>query len=211
MLNLPPSRFHISTFATKLGVRNIAFLGSGLLILNYIGAVVAAIYMPQVGIAHIFSLMYSFCLSFFVNSHYMLLRLLDVAWLYLHIQSWHWAWFFRYIIYSVNTLNFLDLIRTCLWLLTTSFSISISVMGVRKGKLYTSEQFYTTIMKLLSMPYADIINWILFNNCILQEAIAEYYRFIWNLFYAEYIIFPFIWRFIFRSRTGFCSSLSLLC
>lgn len=79
MLNLPPSRFHISTFATKLGVRNIAFLGSGLLILNYIGAVVAAIYMPQVGIAPIFSLMYSFCLSFFVNSHYMLLRLLDVA------------------------------------------------------------------------------------------------------------------------------------
>ncbi|KAF3622164.1 putative universal stress protein A-like protein-like [Capsicum annuum] len=39
--------FQISTLATKLGVRNIAFLGSGLLLTNYIGAVVAAIYIPQ--------------------------------------------------------------------------------------------------------------------------------------------------------------------
>ncbi|EXB29328.1 Homogentisate phytyltransferase 2 [Morus notabilis] len=40
-------KFKISTFATKLGVRNIAFLGSGLLLLNYVGAIAAAIYMPQ--------------------------------------------------------------------------------------------------------------------------------------------------------------------
>ena len=41
-------RFQISTLATKLGVRNIAFLGSGLLLINYVGAVLAAIYLPQV-------------------------------------------------------------------------------------------------------------------------------------------------------------------
>nr|AKM76571.1 AT3G11945-like protein [Melianthus villosus] len=40
-------KFQISTLATKLGVRNIAFLGSGLLLINYIAAVLAAIYMPQ--------------------------------------------------------------------------------------------------------------------------------------------------------------------
>ncbi|MBA0684288.1 hypothetical protein Goari_025883, partial [Gossypium aridum] len=41
-------KFQISTLATKLGVRNIAFLGSGLLLVNYVAAVLAAIYMPQV-------------------------------------------------------------------------------------------------------------------------------------------------------------------
>lgn len=41
-------RFQIATLATKLGVRNISFLGSGLLLLNYIAAILAAIYMPQV-------------------------------------------------------------------------------------------------------------------------------------------------------------------
>ncbi|CAN4096689.1 unnamed protein product [Withania somnifera] len=40
-------KFQISTLATKLGVRNIAFLGSGLLLTNYIGSIVAAVYMPQ--------------------------------------------------------------------------------------------------------------------------------------------------------------------
>ncbi|XP_022766876.1 homogentisate solanesyltransferase, chloroplastic isoform X1 [Durio zibethinus] len=40
-------KFQISTLATKLGVRNIAFLGSGLLLVNYIAAVLAAIYLPQ--------------------------------------------------------------------------------------------------------------------------------------------------------------------
>ncbi|KAJ9554876.1 hypothetical protein OSB04_009490, partial [Centaurea solstitialis] len=40
-------KFQISTFATKLGVRNIALLGSGLLLVNYIGSIVAALYMPQ--------------------------------------------------------------------------------------------------------------------------------------------------------------------
>ncbi|CAL8170098.1 unnamed protein product [Prunus armeniaca] len=46
-------KFQISTFATKLGVRKIAFLGSGLLLLNYVGSIFAASFMPQVG-------MYSF-------------------------------------------------------------------------------------------------------------------------------------------------------
>ncbi|XP_028072942.1 homogentisate solanesyltransferase, chloroplastic-like [Camellia sinensis] len=41
-------KFQISTLATKLGVRNIAFLGSGLLLLNYIVAILAAVFMPQV-------------------------------------------------------------------------------------------------------------------------------------------------------------------
>ncbi|GFY99857.1 homogentisate prenyltransferase [Actinidia rufa] len=40
-------KFQISTFATKLGVRNIASIGSGLLLLNYVGAILAAIFMPQ--------------------------------------------------------------------------------------------------------------------------------------------------------------------
>jgi hypothetical protein len=41
-------RYQISTLATKLGVRNIAFLGSGLLVANYIAAIVVAFVMPQV-------------------------------------------------------------------------------------------------------------------------------------------------------------------
>ncbi|KAJ6361985.1 hypothetical protein OIU78_002400 [Salix suchowensis] len=40
-------KYNISTLATKLGVRNIAFLGSGLLLVNYVGAVLSAVYMPQ--------------------------------------------------------------------------------------------------------------------------------------------------------------------
>ena len=41
-------RFQISTLATKLGVKNISLLGSGLLLLNYIGSVAAAVYFPEV-------------------------------------------------------------------------------------------------------------------------------------------------------------------
>ncbi|QCD88407.1 homogentisate solanesyltransferase [Vigna unguiculata] len=40
-------RSQISTSATKLGVRNIAFLGYGILLMNYIVSVLAAVYMPQ--------------------------------------------------------------------------------------------------------------------------------------------------------------------
>lgn len=43
-------RFQISTLATKLGVRNIALLGTGLLLSNYIVAIFVAFYMPQVSI-----------------------------------------------------------------------------------------------------------------------------------------------------------------
>lgn len=39
-------QFQINTFATRLGVRNIALLGTGLLMLNYIGAVVLALKWP---------------------------------------------------------------------------------------------------------------------------------------------------------------------
>ena len=41
-------RFQISTLATNLGVRNIALVGSGLLLANYISAILIAIYAPQV-------------------------------------------------------------------------------------------------------------------------------------------------------------------
>lgn len=50
--------------ATKLGVRNIAFLGSGLLLTNYIGAVVAAIYMPQVSDFFDIHVMFDMILTF---------------------------------------------------------------------------------------------------------------------------------------------------
>ncbi|MBA0800608.1 hypothetical protein Gohar_011032 [Gossypium harknessii] len=85
-------KFQISTLATKLGVRNIAFLGSGLLLVNYVAAVLAAIYMPQ-----------AFRRSLMIPAHIFL--------------------------------------AVCL---------------------------------------------------IFQEAISGFYRFIWNLFYAEYAIFPFV-------------------
>lgn len=96
-------KFQISTFATKLGVRNIAFLGSGLLLLNYVAAIFAAIYMPQ-----------AFRRSLMIPTH-------SILALSLIFQAW-----------------------------------------VLERANYT------------------------------KEAIAGYYRFIWNLFYAEYIIFPFI-------------------
>ncbi|XP_024021613.1 homogentisate solanesyltransferase, chloroplastic isoform X2 [Morus notabilis] len=96
-------KFKISTFATKLGVRNIAFLGSGLLLLNYVGAIAAAIYMPQ-----------AFKRNLMLPIHAALA-------LCLIFQAW-----------------------------------------VLEQANYT------------------------------KDAIAGFYRFIWNLFYAEYIIFPFI-------------------
>lgn len=96
-------KFQISTFATKLGVRNITFLGSGLLLLNYFTAIVAAYIFPEV-----------FRKGFMVVGHSLLAGAL---------------------IYQT-------------WLLDAS--------------KYT------------------------------KEAVAVYYRFIWNLFYAEYAMFPFI-------------------
>ncbi|KAK4413093.1 putative homogentisate phytyltransferase 2, chloroplastic [Sesamum alatum] len=89
-------KFQISTLATKLGVRNIALLGLGLLLINYIGSVLAAIYMPQ-----------AFKRNFMVPSHVILA-------LGLTFQAW-----------------------------------------VLEKANYT------------------------------KEAISEFYRFIWNLFYAE--------------------------
>ncbi|XP_042480104.1 probable homogentisate phytyltransferase 2, chloroplastic [Macadamia integrifolia] len=96
-------KFQISTFATKLGVKNIAFLGSGLLLVNYFGAILAAVYMPQ-----------AFRRNLMIPTHAILaLGLLFQAWL-------------------------------------------------------LEQANYT------------------------KDAISRFYRFIWNLFYAEYIIFPFI-------------------
>eukprot|EP00850_Spirogloea_muscicola_P020848 SM000228S07388 [mRNA] locus=s228:158642:162445:- [translate_table: standard] len=40
-------KFKIETFAAKLGVRRIAFLGSGVLLANYIGAIMAAALLPH--------------------------------------------------------------------------------------------------------------------------------------------------------------------
>ncbi|XP_022872003.1 homogentisate solanesyltransferase, chloroplastic isoform X2 [Olea europaea var. sylvestris] len=96
-------RFQISTLATKLGVRNIAFLGSGLLLINYIGSILVAIYMPQ-----------AFKRSLMVAAHLIL-------------------------------------------------AVSLT--------------FQT---------------WLLERANFTKDAISSFYRFIWNLFYAEYIIFPFI-------------------
>ncbi|GMY14350.1 homogentisate solanesyltransferase, chloroplastic [Fagus crenata] len=96
-------KYQISTFATKLGVRNIAFLGSGLLLVNYVASVLAAIYMPQ-----------AFNRSLMIPFHAILALIL---------------------IFQV---------------------------------------------------------WVLEQANYTKEAISGFYRFIWNLFYAEYIIFPFI-------------------
>ncbi|KAJ7551663.1 hypothetical protein O6H91_06G023800 [Diphasiastrum complanatum] len=96
-------KYKISTFATKLGVRNIALLGSGLLLANYAGAIAAASHLPQ-----------------FFRPEFMAL--------------WH-AILAGIVIYQT-------------WLLDSS--------------RYT------------------------------KEAIASFYRFIWNLLYAEYAMFPFL-------------------
>ncbi|RVX09537.1 Homogentisate solanesyltransferase, chloroplastic [Vitis vinifera] len=59
-------KYQISTLATKLGVRNIAFLGSGLLLVNYIGSILAAIYMPQSFSLHALQ---AFRLSLMIPAH----------------------------------------------------------------------------------------------------------------------------------------------
>ncbi|KAL5141830.1 Homogentisate solanesyltransferase, chloroplastic [Glycine soja] len=96
-------KYQISTFATKLGVRNIAFLGSGILLVNYIVSVLAAIYMPQA--------------------------------------------FRRWLLIPAHTI----------------FAISL----IYQARILEQAN-YT------------------------KDAISGFYRFIWNLFYAEYAIFPFI-------------------
>ncbi|KAJ3674609.1 hypothetical protein LUZ60_005225 [Juncus effusus] len=96
-------KFQISTLATKLGVRNIAFLGSGLLLANYLAAIFVALYMPQA---------------------------------------------FRRI-------------------------VMIPIHGLlASGLIFQS--------------------WVLEQEKYTKEAISQYYRFIWNLFYAEYLFFPLI-------------------
>ncbi|EFJ08575.1 hypothetical protein SELMODRAFT_229530 [Selaginella moellendorffii] len=96
-------KFKISTFATKLGVRNISLLGAGLLLTNYIGAVVAAFRFPQV----------------------------------------------------FNT---------------GPMAITHGILGV------------CLLYQL----------WLLESAKYSKEAISTFYRFIWNLFYAEYLVFPAI-------------------
>eukprot|EP00252_Welwitschia_mirabilis_P006067 TRINITY_DN16762_c0_g2_i2.p2 TRINITY_DN16762_c0_g2~~TRINITY_DN16762_c0_g2_i2.p2 ORF type:complete len:166 (+),score=25.84 TRINITY_DN16762_c0_g2_i2:874-1371(+) len=96
-------KFQISTLATTLGVRNITFLGAGLLLANYVGAISAAIYMPLI---------------------------------------------FR---------RKLMIVAHC---------------------IFSACLVYKT--------------WILDRSQYTKDAIARFYRFIWNLFYAEYILFPFM-------------------
>lgn len=96
-------KFNISTFATKMGVQKISFLGSGLLLMNYVGAIGAAILMPD-----------AFNTRVMVTAH----ACLGVALVY---QTW-----------------LLD-----------------------------------------SAKYS-------------KEAIAGFYRFIWNLFYTQYALLPFL-------------------
>ncbi|KAI3935963.1 hypothetical protein MKX01_021914 [Papaver californicum] len=97
------SKFQISTFATKLGVRNIALLGSGLLLVNYIGAIFAAVYFPQ-----------AFRSRLMIPLH------------------------------------------------------TVLAMGLIFQTWMLEQANYT------------------------KDAISGYYQFVWNLFYSEYIIFPFI-------------------
>lgn len=96
-------QFKIETFATKVGVRSIACLGSGLLLANYAGAIIAAFRMPQ-----------AFRLAVMAGGH----SVLGIALIY---QTW--------------------------------------LLDTRKYS---------------------------------QEGIADFYRFIWNLFYLEYALLPFI-------------------
>lgn len=96
-------KYGIDTFATRLGVRNITFLGSGLLLINYIAAIALALRLPA-----------SFNALIMVPCHALL-------------------------------------------------AIALT---------------YQTI-KLDAAKYG-------------QTAIAGFYRFIWNLFYAEYLILPWI-------------------
>ncbi|CAM6090826.1 unnamed protein product [Calypogeia fissa] len=96
-------KFNISTFATKMGVRNISFLGAGLLLANYVGAIVAAIYLPQ-----------SFNRKVMIPAHAILAA----------------------------------------------------------GLVYQT--------------------WLLDSAKYTKESIAAFYRFIWNLFYSQYILLPFI-------------------
>jgi len=96
-------KFQISTLATKLGVRNIAFLGSGLLLANYVAAIAVPFLIPQA---------------------------------------------FR---------NFV----------MVPFHAALAV-----GLIFQT--------------------WVLEQAKYSKDAISQYYRFIWNLFYAEYIFFPLI-------------------
>uniref|UniRef100_A0ACD5TEE5 Uncharacterized protein n=2 Tax=Avena sativa TaxID=4498 RepID=A0ACD5TEE5_AVESA len=96
-------KFQISTLATKLGVRKIAFLGSGLLLANYIAAIVVPFLIPQ------------------------------------------------------------------------AFRGTVMV------------PFHAALAVALILQ-----TWILEQAKYSKDAISQYYRFIWNLFYAEYIFFPLI-------------------
>ena len=96
-------KFGIDTFATRLGVRNISFLGTGLLLLNYVGAIIAAARFPAI-----------FNGGIMIPAH----ALLGLA----------------------------------------------------------------LVMQTIRLDAAKYT----------RESIAAYYRFIWNLFYSEYLLLPFL-------------------
>ena len=97
-------KYGIDTFATRLGVRNISFLGSGLLLLNYATAVALPLMLPSAG-------------------------------------------------------------------------FNAAVMAPAHALLGLMLVYQT--LKLDAAKYS-------------QPAIAAFYRFIWNLFYTEYVLLPFI-------------------
>ncbi|PWZ41259.1 putative homogentisate phytyltransferase 2, chloroplastic [Zea mays] len=132
-------RYQISTLATKLGVRNIAFLGSGLLLANYIAAIAVAFTMPQ-----------AFRCTVMVPVHAVLAGGL----------------IFQHKILVLHELS-------AFFILTCLFCSIISDMGSGASEVQKGEVFQHT-------------------SCTTKDAISQYYRFIWNLFYAEYIFFPLI-------------------
>ncbi|KAL6523175.1 hypothetical protein OROGR_016778 [Orobanche gracilis] len=144
-------KFQISTLATKLGVRNIALLGSGLLLINYIASVLAAtVYMPQ-----------AFRRSLMIPSHrhgYLKEQTIPRKPSLSSIVS--------YGVYSMPS---------------TYYSLSSS-----EPVILTSRRVHLVLCKILN------IAWVLEGANYTKEAISEFYRFIWSLFYAEYILFPFI-------------------
>ncbi|CAI5491822.1 unnamed protein product [Closterium sp. Naga37s-1] len=127
-------QFKIETFATRLGVRNIAFLGSGLLLANYCGAVAAALLLPH-----------AFRQAVMIPAHLLLAAAL--------------VYQFQHLLFSQPS--------SLLTLLQSLHSLVFN---------------RTPLFVPLSLP----------NVTHLQDAIACFYQFIWNLFYLEYCLLPII-------------------
>ncbi|RZC82833.1 hypothetical protein C5167_045621 [Papaver somniferum] len=184
-------KFQISTFATKLGVRNIALLGSGLLLVNYIGAIFAAIYFPQ-----------AFRSRLMIPLHAVLamgLIFQVFSWLskvpsfpslpyesMKYIQST-----------AANPLKVQSLLISCFEARSPAKRAPDSIMRascylLRDGVDYIIHWTSSIVIGLLSLFLILSQTWMLEQANYTKDAISGYYRFVWNLFYSEYIIFPFI-------------------